>query len=114
MYARVSRSEFVNWFREHRPNKFTFSCLDVIFDLIESIEESTGKEIEFDPIAICCDYNEYTIKELIRAYDDNDEMNMESFDDEAHLVEWFNCYKREHIVDLFQVGDNWHVLVDEG
>jgi len=30
-----------------------------LFDHLENYEEETGEQVEFDPIALCCDYSEY-------------------------------------------------------
>jgi len=61
MFDIVSRNDFIEWFRksEQRKNQFTYEGLDALFDHLEEYEESTGEKIEFDPIAICCDYTEY-------------------------------------------------------
>jgi len=61
MFDTVTRNDFIEWFRksEQRKNQFTYEGLDALFDHLEEYEESTGEKIEFDPIAICCDYTEY-------------------------------------------------------
>jgi len=59
MIETVLRGTFLNWFREHRPNNFTLYGKNALFDYLEEYEEDTGEKIEFDPIAICCDYSEY-------------------------------------------------------
>ena len=36
-----------------------------------NLEEDMGEQIEFDPIAICCDYSEYkNLDEIKKEYDD--------------------------------------------
>ena len=43
--------------------------LDALFDYLEEFEEDTGTQIEFDPIAICCDFSEYdSLEEIIEDY----------------------------------------------
>jgi len=61
MFDTVTRNDFIEWFRksEQRKNQFTYEGLDALFDHLEEYEEGTGEKIEFDPIAICCDYTEY-------------------------------------------------------
>ena len=63
MYTEVSFSDFYDGFESRREN-FTYEGLQVLFDSFEEYEESTGEKIEFDPIAICCDYAENTIEEF--------------------------------------------------
>ncbi len=51
--------------------KDQFSCegLKVLFDYLESLEQDIGEEIELDVIALCCEYAESTIDDLISDYD---------------------------------------------
>jgi hypothetical protein len=51
--------QFQNWFQENRPNNFSRTGQVALFDYLEQYEEDTGEEIEFDPIALCCEYTEY-------------------------------------------------------
>ena len=51
--------EFKKWFEDNRPNNFSYEGLNNLFDYLEEYEESTGEQIEFDPIALCCEYTEY-------------------------------------------------------
>ena len=67
MFTEVSFSDFYDGFESRREN-FTYEGLQVLFDYLEEYEESTGEKIEFDPIAICCDYAENTIEEFNRNY----------------------------------------------
>jgi len=59
MKTHVNSYDFKNWFLTHRPNSFSRVGLDSLFEYFEEYEDSTGEEIEFDPIGICCEYNEY-------------------------------------------------------
>ena len=65
MFDTVTRYDFIEWFRtadetsSPRKGQFTDEGLDALFDHLEEYEENTGEKIEFDPIAICCDYTEY-------------------------------------------------------
>tara|TARA_R110000822_G_C14993627_1_gene459981 strand:+ start:150 stop:461 length:312 start_codon:yes stop_codon:yes gene_type:complete len=40
-------------------NKFSYKGLTALFEYIEELEDDCGEEIEFDMIALCCDYSEY-------------------------------------------------------
>ena len=59
MKTSVNEYEFCRWFEQHRPNNFSRAGLRELFDYLEQYEEGTGEEIEFDPIALCCEYTEY-------------------------------------------------------
>jgi|TARA_R110001599_G_scaffold49969_1_gene142064 hypothetical protein len=61
MIETVTRTRFINWFRQSDTykNQFSFFAQASLYDYFEEYEEDTGEKIEFDPIAICCDYSEY-------------------------------------------------------
>ena len=40
-------------------NNFSYEGLTALFEYIEELEDDIGEEIEFDMIALCCDYSEY-------------------------------------------------------
>ncbi len=47
--------QFVDQFKKIRPNQFSREALFVLFDFFEEIDP----DMEFDPIAICCDFQEF-------------------------------------------------------
>ena len=54
-----------------RPDQFSYKALQALWEHFEQYEEGTGDTIEFDPIAICCDYSEFQdIKEVQKNYPD--------------------------------------------
>ena len=59
MKTTINRFYFADWFAEHRPDNFSPIGRLELFDMITSYEEDTDEEIEFDPIALCCEYTEY-------------------------------------------------------
>ena len=61
MKQSVTRFDFVDWFRGSDTYKrnFSYDGLNSLFDYFEELEEDMGQEIDFDPIAICCEYSEY-------------------------------------------------------
>ena len=40
-------------------NNFTYEGLEALYDYLEQYSEDIGQEIEFDMIALCCEYSEY-------------------------------------------------------
>ena len=72
MKQSVTRFDFVDWFRgsDTYKNNFSYNGLNSLFDYFEELEEDMGKEIEFDPVAICCEYSEYeNLEEIKKNYD---------------------------------------------
>ena len=57
----ISKYHFTDWFlsSDTYKNNFSYEGLNSLFDYFEELEEDMGKEIEFDPVAICCEFSEY-------------------------------------------------------
>lgn len=51
-----------------RPDNFSYEGLGELFDYFEQCEEGGGYEMEFDPIAICCDFSQCSLEEFEQAY----------------------------------------------
>ena len=64
-----------------RMDQFSYEGRAVLFDYLEEYEASTGQEIEFDVVALCCDYYEATTEEIILNY----RIDVEGLDDEEQL-----------------------------
>ena len=60
MKESLNSSQFCHRFKQIRPENFSWAALGAIFEYLEECEEDVGEELEFDPIAICCDYSEHT------------------------------------------------------
>ena len=57
------------FYKVGRKDTFSWEGQKILFDYLEELEMATGEEMELDVIALCCDYAESTIDELIRDYD---------------------------------------------
>ena len=62
MKETLTQSSFIQRFKAVRPHNFSYTGLCVLYEYLTDLEQETGIEIEFDPIAICCDYTEYDSK----------------------------------------------------
>lgn len=51
---------------ERLQRNFTFHGLVALFEWFEDYEEDTGEEIEFDPVAICCEFADYSSFEEVK------------------------------------------------
>jgi len=88
MKKTVDREEFCDWFQEHRPNNFSRVGQVALFDYLEEYEESIGEQIEFDPIALCCEYTEYDdLSEFHQNYDVEEYPDKDSIMDYTQLIE---------------------------
>lgn len=76
MKIKINREEFVQLFNQYgREDNFSPLGRRKLFDYFEQLEEDLGQEIEVDCIAICCDYTESSIEEVLKDY------NLESIDE---------------------------------
>ena len=70
MIDTVTQTEFVDTFvKIGREDNFSYWGRIALFEYFEQLEEDLGEQIEFDPIAICCEYTEYeSLDELNEVY----------------------------------------------
>lgn len=52
----------------HYKYNFSYTGLSYLFGFLEDLEKDTGEELELDVIALCCDYAEASVDELIDDY----------------------------------------------
>ena len=70
MKQTMNEFDFKNEFKKIRPNNFSYEGLSVLYDYLTQYEEDCDTELEFDPIAYCCEYTEYeNFKEVKQNYD---------------------------------------------
>jgi hypothetical protein len=76
MKQSVNKWDFRQAFeRMGRSNQFSLDGLSALFDYLEEYEESTGTETDLDVIALCCDYTEAVVSDVLKDY------NLESLSD---------------------------------
>lgn len=104
MKTTVYFSEFRDYFHEIRPDNFSYQALRILFDYLEEFEESTGEEVEFDVIGICCDFSEDSFENIADLY--GIELDSETDEDE----------QKQQVIDFLQsegayVGDSINGIV---
>lgn len=75
IYLNQFRDGFLNM---GRGNSYTYEGYYALFSLLSEEEESTGEEMEFDPVAFCGQYDEY---ESIEDFNEAMESKYESWTD---------------------------------
>jgi hypothetical protein len=95
----VSESEFIDRFRQmDRKENFSYEGRKALFEYFEQLEEDLGEEIEFDCIAICCEYTEYdSLRDFQREYgneyksieDIEEQTTVIMVDDESFIIQVF-------------------------
>lgn len=68
MRATINLYQFREAFKSMDRNNFSYEGLAILFDAMEEYEHSTGQEMELDVIALCCDYAEMSVEEVLRQY----------------------------------------------
>lgn len=80
MKQTINKDQFRHAFQNMgRGEQFSYEALGLLFDYIEMIESETGEQIELDVIALCCDFAEMTLADVIQAYG----LEIDTTEDEA-------------------------------
>jgi hypothetical protein len=104
MKITLSREQFKDHFMAIRPDNFSREGLGEIFFYFEEMGEEN--EMEFDPIAICCDFSQCSLDEFIDAFPSIAE------DEETPLDNDEN--KRQAIRDYIDYHGFWYDFVEDG
>ena len=93
MKQTITEYMFIEAFRHAgRESQFSVPARRALFEYLEEFEDSTGTEIELDPVGICCEWVEYpSALEAAKAYG-FDEVCGDDTDCETEALEWL----REH------------------
>jgi hypothetical protein len=89
MKTTVSSYDFQEAFERLRPNNFSIEGLNVLFDYLEELDP----DMELDVIALCCDYCEDTLEDIIHSYS----IDVEDMDDDD-TVEAVRSFLNENTV----------------
>ena len=72
IYQTVNEFDFVRAFDDaNRSANFSREARRVLFEYYEDLSDDMGEDIELDPIGICCEWAEYTARELLEQYGDD-------------------------------------------
>ena len=95
----LHETQFVDEFRKIRENNFSIFGLRALFQYLDNLSEDCGENIEFDPIALCCEFAEYSLEEFNEDYG----CELSSFDelDETGISHHILQEKRIEIIDFF-------------
>ena len=85
-----------------RMDQFSYEGMEVLFDYLDNLSEDTGEPIELDPVALCCDYYESSIQELINNY--NIDVSAADGDDPDSITEIVREYLEDNTSVCGQVS----------
>lgn len=96
--AGIAKEMFANYDRDY----YTMEALETLLDWYDEIDEN----IEFDPIAICCDWSEYGNTPCLRWSDFLSEYNYILEQYESDRMEW------DDAVDELDKAEKVELLID--
>ena len=67
MYINVTETIFKDEFRAIRPDNFSYEGLSALYEFFTEMEEQ-GEPIELDVIAICCEFSEEPLQDVLENY----------------------------------------------
>jgi hypothetical protein len=92
MKTTIDFPDFRDAFRRYgRQDSYTFEGLELLFNFLEEMENSTGQELEMDVIALCCEYDENHWEDIAANYS----IDLTDCDDEGDKIEAV----RQHLED---------------
>ncbi|WP_038374962.1 hypothetical protein [Brachyspira alvinipulli] len=88
MTKTLKEYDFIQEFESNETYKNNFSRIGLIelFEYLEEFEEETNEQIEFDIVALCCDYGELTENEYKKEY------NITDIDEDEYIIRKFKNY----------------------
>jgi len=66
----LHEAQFVDEFQKINKENFSYDGLKTLFQYLDNLSEDCGENIEFDPIALCCEFAEYNLEEFNKDYDE--------------------------------------------
>lgn len=96
MKQTVTLSMFRDAFRgTSYENNFTYEGLALLFDYLEQYEQDSGRELELDVVALCCDYAQDDLEAVLKNY------SLESIDDLRDNTTVIECNDGTVIYQVF-------------
>lgn len=91
----ILQYQFIEMMQEARPDNFTVSALRVLFDHLDQVSDECSEPMEFDAIAIACEYTEADAVEVYNRY--NPDLNLD--EDDQVLFDLYNGTDQAHMIE---------------
>ena len=86
MKQTINFNQFCDGFGDTYKNNFTYEGKRALFEYLEHYEDETDTQMEYDPIAFCCEFTEYNnFKEYQEQYGDRVK-NIEKLSDHTQVI----------------------------
>ena len=90
MKTTINLNDFIQGFKDTDRNYYTYEGYKALFNYFELFEDDCDIQIEFDVIAICCEYTEYeNLAEIIETYPNVIE-NLDDLYNHTQVIEFDN------------------------
>ena len=80
--------EYANW---------SYEGATALVEWLEELEDSSGEPIEFDPVALRCEFSEYTATDLVEEYS----MTLEEIRENTIVIELGTLKNKSFVVQQF-------------
>ena len=82
-----NENDFINEFKAcNRQDNFSYEGLRVMFDALNELAQDCEMVIEMDVIALCCEYSELSVDDVIRDYQLDDDVDVIDYLHEHTMV----------------------------
>ena len=86
MIKPVSKYEFTEDLLDDEYANWSYSGASALFEYLTELEEDTGEQIEFDRVALRCDFSEYdNLEDVLSQYDNIN--TLEDLQDNTTVIE---------------------------
>jgi hypothetical protein len=65
MKETLTKYDFMDGMQKYTSSSFSYNGLEILWDYLSEIEEDSGQEFEFDPVAFRCDFTESSVKDVL-------------------------------------------------
>lgn len=108
MKQTLNKSQIVSLLRSDEYAKWSLIACEALADYYEDLENDTGSEIEFDRVAIRCEWQEFdTARHFADYYMDKSET--EGLE-ENELIERIEEYMNDHTIVIKLPNDNGYLI----
>lgn len=83
----TSETMFIEAFRKmDRMDNFSIDGLKALYEFLEDMSQDTGKDYKLDVIALCCDFSEESVENIVSNYSIDVEEDAEDYKDYVEEV----------------------------
>ena len=104
----MDKYAFFNAFNNSsRKDQFSNEALEAIFEYMEEYSDSTGENVEFDIVGICCEWSEMSWQDVVQSYG----LDLSHCDTDEERSEPVDEYLQDEPQSV-RLSEDWFVLVN--